>query len=136
MADILIVEDDEALRETMAEMLADEGHAVRTARNGLEGLRALDARFPQTVISDVEMPDLSGPAMIYRMFIENLGRENIPVILISAHPGIADIARAAGTPYRLSKPFQFQALLDLLTRVLAERHFPRPTAAPSAQPAG
>jgi two-component system nitrogen regulation response regulator NtrX len=48
MADILIVEDDEALREIMSEMLADEGHAVRTARNGLEGLRALDARaFPR-----------------------------------------------------------------------------------------
>jgi DNA-binding NtrC family response regulator len=83
------------------------------------------------------MPDLSGPAMIYRMFIENLGRENIPVILISAHPGIADIARAAGTPYRLSKPFQFQALLGLLERVLAERRFPRPTAAPvRGAPAG
>src|SRR4051812_16241545 len=105
MSRLLLVEDDADLNELIADLLQLRGHEVRCARNGIEALRALDEEFPQLVISDLEMPVLDGRAMIYRMFVENLGRENVPVILMSASPNLHQVARAAGTPYVLAKPF-------------------------------
>jgi DNA-binding NtrC family response regulator len=78
------------------------------------------------VISDVEMPVLDGPAMIYRMFVEDLGRENIPVILISGAPGLPKVVAALGTPYSLAKPFSVSALSNVLDRALAEARPPHP----------
>ena len=53
---------------------------------------------------------LDGPAMVYRLFVEDLGRENIPVILVSGHPNLPRIATAIGTPYFLAKPFEMDRL--------------------------
>lgn len=126
MADVLVVDDDPALRELLALVIEYSGHTVRTARHGEEALRLLDERYPSLVISDVEMPVLDGPGMVYRMFIENLGRENIPLILISAMDSLPAIAEAVGTPYFLPKPFDREHLLEKIDQALAEAIPPRP----------
>jgi DNA-binding NtrC family response regulator len=126
MAHILLVEDDDDIRCLLADILTLRGHEVRTGRNGVEGLQRLDEAFPQIVVSDVDMPKLDGPNMVYRMFVENLGRENIPLIFISASAGLRRIAAAVGTPYFLAKPFNPSALLALIARALVEGIPPRP----------
>jgi DNA-binding NtrC family response regulator len=126
MASIVLIDDDDDIRETMSDLLALEGHDVRAARNGVEGLQALDDRFPQLVVTDVEMPVLDGRAMVYRMFVENCGRENIPVILVSGTPDLRDIAAALGTPYYLAKPFPLEALNATIDRALTEAIPARP----------
>jgi len=126
MCNLLLVEDDQDLRELLTDMLQMEGHDVRVARDGIEALRQLDVRFPQLVISDVEMPALDGLALVYRMFVENLGRENIPVILMSGCSRLPQVAEAAGTPYAIAKPFTVQALEVLMDRALTEGIPPRP----------
>ncbi len=126
MADLLLVDDDDDHRDLLSDLLVMDGHVVRSVEDGALALHALDQRFPQLVISDVEMPVLDGPAMVYRMFIENLGRENIPVILLSANPCLPDIAGAVGTPYYLGKPFEYQTFRSLLHRALGEARPPRP----------
>jgi two-component system C4-dicarboxylate transport response regulator DctD len=126
MSQLLLVEDDRDLRELLTELLALEGHEVRSARNGVEALREIDARFPQLVISDLEMPVLDGRALIYRMFVEDLGRENVPVILMSASPHLDGVAKAVGTPYAIAKPFQFEVLEGLVNRAITEAIPPRP----------
>ncbi|HEX3902740.1 MAG TPA: response regulator [Polyangia bacterium] len=126
MASIVLIDDDDDMRETMADLLSIEGHEVRTARNGVEGLQALDDRFPQLVLTDVEMPVLDGCAMVYRMFVENLGRENVPVIVISGAADLGLIARALGTPYYLVKPFPLEKLTATIDRALTEAIPARP----------
>jgi DNA-binding NtrC family response regulator len=126
MASILLIEDDDDIRETMADLLAIEGHEIRVARNGMEGLQALDDRFPQLVVTDIEMPVLDGPAMVYRMFVENLGRENVPIIVVSGAPDLRQIAAAIGTPYYLGKPFPLDALNATIERALSEAIPARP----------
>jgi CheY-like chemotaxis protein len=126
MASIVLIDDDDDIRETMADLLAIEGHDVRAARNGVEGLQALDDRFPQLVVTDVEMPVLDGRAMVFRMFVENLGRENIPVILVSGSADLREIATALGTPYYLAKPFPLEALNATIDRALTEAIPARP----------
>ena len=126
MASIIVIDDDDDTRDTMADLLSLEGHQIRTGRNGVEGLQALDVELPQLVVTDIEMPILDGFEMIHRMFIENLGRENIPVILASGAADLHGIAEAVGTPYFLTKPFAFEALVGTIERALAEAIPPRP----------
>jgi CheY-like chemotaxis protein len=126
MASIVLIDDDDDMRDTMADLLQIEGHEVRTARNGVEGLQALDDRLPQLVLTDVEMPVLDGCAMVYRMFVENLGRENVPIIVASGAPDLGQIAKALGTPYYLTKPFPLEKLTSTIDRALTEAIPPRP----------
>lgn len=129
MADILIVDDDDDLGDTLALVLAGLGHDVRVARDGHEGLRALgDRAFPDVVILDIEMPVLDGPGMAIQMFIQNTGRERIPVILISGYVDLRVTAERVGTPYFAPKPCSLDTLLDLLSRALRERTPPSPRA--------
>ena len=58
MADLLLVDDDSDAAQTLSEVLRAEGHAVRIARNGEQGLAELARRLPDAVLLDVEMPCL------------------------------------------------------------------------------
>ena len=123
---LLVVEDDADLRGLLTDILEEQGYEVRTAPDGVAALRQLDDRFPQLVITDLEMPALDGQALIYRMFVENLGRENVPVILMSASARLKQVAEAAGTPYILPKPFSVEDLAEVIDRALHEAIPPRP----------
>src|SRR5688572_4484014 len=93
MANLLLVDDDGDLIETLAEVLRSVGHDVRTARDGEEGLQALhDAPLPDVVVLDVDMPVLSGPGMAHEMLLHDAGEEKIPVMLVSGSPDLAQIA--------------------------------------------
>lgn len=128
MAHLLIVEDDADTAETLAELLADEGHRVRIAHDGLEGIERLKDGPPVDVILlDVEMPRLTGPEMAYRLFLRDAGDEKIPIILLSGKLDLARVARIVGTPYFLSKPYDLGALLAMLRHVLVERSPPHPS---------
>jgi DNA-binding NtrC family response regulator len=128
MADLLVVDDDVDMGEMLADVLRDEGHVVRTARNGREGLERLTERLPDAALLDVEMPLLTGPQMAVRMFLHNCGQENIPIILQSGVKDITAVASLVRTPYFLSKPFSIEEMLRVVDRALLERRPPRPSA--------
>src|SRR5689334_4680263 len=90
---ILIVEDDPALREALADLLRDEGYGVVTAADGAAGIAAIEASPPALVISDVRMPRLDGLGLVSR--VRALPQEtHLPIIMISACNGAADPAVA------------------------------------------
>src|SRR6476661_5193771 len=126
MADLLLVDDDPDLAESLAELLRAEGHQVRTARNGKEGLNLVATRYPDLVLLDVEMPLVTGPEMSYRMFIHDVAQENIPILLLSGVTNLVKVAELVGTPYFLPKPCDFEAISRLLARALVERRAPVP----------
>lgn len=126
MADLLIVEDNEDLREVFAELLERQGHSVRTARDGREGLAAIAARTPDLIILDVEMPVLHGPGMAYQMFLHDAGQEEIPILLASGVKDLRQVADVVGTRYWLPKPFEVDELLRKLALALRERQAPKP----------
>lgn len=127
MADVLVVEDDPDVRWGLVELLRSEGHVVREAEDGQRGLERLAEGLPDVVILDVEMPRLTGPEMAYRMFVNNLGMENVPIVLVSGVAGLRDLAARVGTPYFLPKPFDMSPLLDMVAHALRERELPRPS---------
>jgi CheY-like chemotaxis protein len=126
MADLLIVDDDLDTAEALEEILACDGHRIRVARDGLEGLDRIKSGPVDLILLDVEMPRLTGPAMAYELFLRDAGAENIPIVLLSGKLDLQRVAATVGTPYFLSKPYPLDALLSLLERALVERTPPRP----------
>jgi DNA-binding NtrC family response regulator len=126
MANVLVVDDDPDLGETFAEVLAALRHTTRLARNGREAITLLLEDTPDLIVSDVEMPVLTGPEMASEICVRNTGLERIPIILVS---GIRDLPRVAarlGTPYFLTKPFTLDRVSGILIRALTERAAPHP----------
>jgi CheY-like chemotaxis protein len=90
--DVLIVDDDMDMPDIIADLLQSQGHNVRVANDGEEGLKMLHDELPDVVVLDVEMPRLTGPEMVYRMIIEDSGLEGIPVLLVSGVVGLEGVA--------------------------------------------
>ena len=135
MADVLVVDDDESVADAVADIFSLEGHVVRVARNGSEGLRLLSDRLPDLIVLDVEMPVLTGPEMASRLLIEDAGRERIPIVLLSGVADLRQVAAIVGTPYALPKPCPLNALLEQANRALSERKAPSPQRRVAEQPA-
>src|SRR5579862_4027549 len=57
---ILVVDDDRSIRQTLCEILQDEGYTVSTARNGAEALEILKHRRPRLILLDLNMPVMNG----------------------------------------------------------------------------
>jgi DNA-binding NtrC family response regulator len=128
--DLLIVDDDCDFSDMLSDVLAEEGHQIRLARNGREGLESIRAHLPALILLDVEMPTLTGPEMAYQLFLANAANAKIPIVLTSAVTDLAQVARAIGTPYFLAKPYRLDAVLAMVERALAERTPPRPLSSP------
>jgi CheY-like chemotaxis protein len=124
MSELLLVDDDLDVVTVLHDILRSEGYEVRVARNGMDGLKALDEKFPDLVLLDIEMPLLDGLGMAFRMFVDDVGRERIPILLLSGTVGIGRIAARIGTPYHLAKPYSLEALVALIRKALQERISP------------
>lgn len=129
VANLLLVDDDHDMTEALAEVLTSEGHDVRVAEDGEQGLELLFSNHPDVVLCDVEMPVLDGPGMAQRVLAHNAGAEKIPLILLSGVADLRRLARELGTPYFLGKPYTVDQLLSVLDRALIERTPPLPAAA-------
>ena len=80
---LLIVEDDPDILKLLDATLTFKGYRVVTARNGREGLEAIQRKRPAVVIADIMMPKLDGFGLVHRMRINPQTRE-IPVVFITA----------------------------------------------------
>jgi excisionase family DNA binding protein len=116
---VLIVDDDEKLREYVRVNLETEGYSVREAAGGEEGLRVLEESTPDLVLLDVLMPDVDGWEMLRRVQ-ERHGVGTIPVIMFSAKIDVRSAAEAAeqGAQGFIGKPFDPQELIDQTKQLL------------------
>ncbi|HEX9351149.1 MAG TPA: response regulator [Gaiellaceae bacterium] len=110
---ILIVDDDDRLREFVRVNLEMEGYAVREASNATEGLAALEDEPPDLILLDVMMPQVDGWEMLRRVQ-ERHGVGTIPVIMFSGKVDDESLKRATsrGAQGFIGKPFNPQDLID------------------------
>jgi DNA-binding NtrC family response regulator len=134
-ARVLVVEDDGSVRETLAEILSDEGYAVDTAASAEQALGRLTDPAPDIVLSDVRMSGMSGLELL------QLVRERVPgvdVVLMTAYEDMTTVAQAMreGAFDFLVKPLKLAQVREVMTRLLedrsARRHSPGGMAATQA----
>ncbi|MFN8073951.1 MAG: response regulator transcription factor [Kineosporiaceae bacterium] len=116
MADILLIEDDAAIRSALLRALADRGHAVSWAPAGMPGLEALVREHPEVVLLDLGLPDVDGLTVL-RML---RGVSAVPVIIVTAREQDADVVAAldAGADDFVTKPFGADTLDARIRAVL------------------
>ena len=105
---ILIVEDELEGRETLRDVLEDEGYKVAVARNGIEALGQLRSSRPQLMILDLLMPGMSGNAL-YDEMQRSPELAKIPVLVTTSDP-----SRAPNGVPTLVKPLKLDKLLSLV----------------------
>jgi two-component system, NtrC family, nitrogen regulation response regulator NtrX len=110
MADILIIDDEKAIRKTLSEILSFEGYKIEEASDGEEGLKAFKEKTYDVVLCDIKMPRLDGIE-----FLQKAGEINpdIPIIMISGHGNIETAVEAVkkGAYDYISKPPDLNRLL-------------------------
>ncbi len=132
MAHILVVDDDDLLREVIATALTQTGHNVFQAGDGHQAVELVRANTIDLVLTDILMPGQEGIETIMQL------RFSHPTIRIVAMSGgsphskfYLDIASRLGARRILAKPFTPADLLHAITTVLAEPPAPPPLASAS-----
>lgn len=120
MPTILIAEDDRLIREMLSELLEYHRYVVLDAKNGGIAREALMQRHVDLVITDNEMPVLSGFELV-RFMRNDPGHRQTPVIMMSGKHSVEQDALAIGVNVFLSKPFNNRELVQIVDRLLQEQ---------------
>lgn len=108
---VLIVDDDDELRVTMADLVREEGWAVIEASNGDEALALAAQVSPGLIILDHRMPRRTG-AEVYQS-LRQMG-VSAPVILVTAAQDVSRLAASLGVRCFLAKPFGLDRLISMI----------------------
>jgi type II secretory ATPase GspE/PulE/Tfp pilus assembly ATPase PilB-like protein/CheY-like chemotaxis protein len=121
-ATILLVDDEDALRRVMRDLLARDGYEVVEARTGVEALDQVDRHAPDVVVLDLNLPGLDGYSVLAELRSRPATRD-IPVIVLTAKGDEDNEVRVfeLGADDFLSKPFRAKALTKRLEVILARR---------------
>ena len=122
MRKILIVEDYEDVRGMLKILLESEHYRVLEAENGAQALNLVESDRPDLILMDLALPGFDGFETIRRIRQID-GFQNTPIIVLTAYtgPSIYETAFRAGITYFMVKPIDFDELVDLLKRILADR---------------
>jgi serine/threonine-protein kinase PpkA len=122
MTTILIVEDDDTIRNNLTRLLMLEGYEILSATNGLQALELLHDQACDLVISDVSMPQMDGFELLETVR-GNPDLASIPFMLLTALDDRANMRRGmtAGADDYLAKPFSRDELLQGLQGLLKKR---------------
>jgi CheY-like chemotaxis protein len=115
MRSVLVVEDDEDIRNAVAEVLREEGFTVTEAENGRRALDRMTDRRPSVVVTDLMMPLMSG-AELMRAMLRDERLATIPVIVMSAYLDALDALPAARC---FRKPFDVMKLASAVRELAA-----------------
>ena len=110
MADILIIDDEKAIRKALTEILSAEGYKTEEAGDGEEGLKKFKERSYDVVLCDIKMPKLDGIEFLQKATESNA---DVPVIMISGHGNIetaVDAVKKGAFDY-ISKPPDLNRML-------------------------
>jgi CheY-like chemotaxis protein len=114
---ILVVDDEVAMRDTIARVLREEGYAVSTASNGAEALVELQDRRPDGIILDLHMPEFDGDGFL-RLCRTQPAYASVPIALCSSSTRISEVARAFDVKHLITKPFDIDDLIDTVASMV------------------
>ncbi|GAC1363443.1 MAG: hypothetical protein NVSMB38_45640 [Ktedonobacteraceae bacterium] len=113
---ILVAEDDPGIGDILQLMLEEAGYAVQLQVDG-QAVQVMQEPFPDLVLLDIRLSGTDG-RRICRHLKRQEATQHIPIILLSAHKDMQQMAEDAGADGFLAKPFEMQDLLTLVTTYL------------------
>lgn len=118
-ARILVVDDNDDVRQLVSSMLTEEGHKVQLAADGTTALQALKNDPPDVMILDIMMPEVDGFTVLTKMRELKL-RARTKVLILTAKTAEADWVKGyrLGADHYLTKPFSVTELADAVNMVL------------------
>jgi two-component system, chemotaxis family, chemotaxis protein CheY len=114
---ILVVDDDESIRDMLGDVLRAAGYAVRSASDGESALAAVEAERPALVLLDMRMPKVDGWEFARRLKGRGM---HVPILVMTAFRDARRAAEDIGADGYLPKPFEIDQLLTQVSRY-AER---------------
>ncbi len=119
-AHVLVVDDDASARTGPERLLTSENYSVDTAEDGKVALERVNAHPPDVVLSDLNMPDMDGMALLEALREHH---RDLPFIMVTSEGEVSTAIKAmrAGAADYLSKPVDFDALLVTIERALEHR---------------
>lgn len=118
---VLIVDDEEQIRELLREFLTGAGYEVAVAANGEEALKVAQRERPDLILLDIRMPELDGVETCVRLKTNDKTR-SIPIIIATAFGDTLAEALDAGADDFVSKPFQLEEIGLRIKSLLRVRH--------------
>jgi DNA-binding NtrC family response regulator len=135
MAKILIIDDERGIRNTLREVLADEGYEVEVAENGKQGLEMAQAKSYDLIYSDIKMPEMDGMEVLSK--ISEFRAQNsdsfesieCPIVMISGHGDIETAVQALkmGAYDFLLKPLDLNRILITTKNALETKNLKQET---------
>ena len=125
MTKILVIEDEESVRENILELLDTEGFEAIAAKNGRIGLCLAQKELPDLILCDVRMPELDGYGVLTGLRSEP-ATAAIPFIFLTAKAAKTDltVGMDLGASAYIIKPFTLMELLDTMEQVLLPSSLP------------
>jgi CheY-like chemotaxis protein len=114
---VLVVDDDDDIREVLELALEEQGYVVSQASNGRAALEVVSRGMPALILLDMKMPVMNGWE-----FAAELGRRyarRAPIVVISAAEDVRRRAAEIGAQGWIGKPFELSELLEIVKRNLA-----------------
>ena len=117
---ILVVDDDESIRKTLATILEEKGYVVDTAENGKEAIEKSNAKFYNLALIDIRLPDMEGIELLTRM------KDTMPKmrkIIITGYPSLQNAVQALnkGADAYIMKPFDMENVLETIKEQLKQQ---------------
>jgi len=116
---VLLIDDDESIRKTIASTLKMSGFDVDTASDGSEALKKSRLRHYNLALVDIRLPDIEGTKLLKMLKMEN---RELKEIIITGYPSLKNAIEAIneGADAYIIKPFKLQELLAIMKKKLAE----------------
>ena len=134
MAKLLIIDDERGIRNTLREILADEGHEVEVAENGKQGLEMAQAKAFDLIFSDIKMPEMDGLELLQQLKAKGEGLEanepiETPIVMISGHGDVETAVQALklGAYDFLLKPLDLNRILITTKNALESKSLKQET---------
>lgn len=108
---MLVVEDDEPIRDVISDVLEERGFRVFQATNGAEALEQLDGVRPAVMVLDLLMPVMHGWAFM-ESYADKTDGAPVPIVVVSVNPALPRSFNKFGVRQVISKPFDVEALCD------------------------
>lgn len=118
MGKVLVVDDEAAIRDLLADVLSEEGHQVLTARDGLEALDVLRSEPPLVVLLDLMMPRLDGRGVIREMETTAATRAHRVIVMSAAERLFAysTSLQSSLVCEQVAKPFELETMIALVNK--------------------